>query len=62
MRPIIDFYRANPVVLALAVVVGLVVTALAVAGDSGSAVLEVVAVALVGLAMGCVIAWRRPRD
>lgn len=62
MRGIIDFYRANPVVLGVAIVVGLVVTVLAALGDSDSVVLEVVAVGGIGLGLGLFIAWRRNRD
>ncbi len=62
MRSIIDFYRSNPLILVVAVVMGLVVTILAASGDSDSVVLEVVAVAAVGLAVGLFIAWRRSQD
>ncbi len=62
MRGIIDFYRRNPVVLAIAVVVGLAVSLLAASGESDSVVTEVVAVGVVGLLLGLFIAWRRKRD
>lgn len=62
MRGIIDFYRRNPVVLAVALVVGLGVSLLASAGDSDSVVTEVVAVGVIGLLLGLFIAWRRKRD
>ncbi len=61
MRGIVDFYRSNPLVLAIAVVAGLVVTALAASGEGGSIVGEVVSVAVVGLGLGLFIAWRRSR-
>ncbi|MCW3011822.1 MAG: hypothetical protein JWO90_2226 [Solirubrobacterales bacterium] len=62
MRGVIDFYRRNPIVLVVAVVVGLVVSLLAASGDSESIVTEVVAVGAVGLGLGLFIAWRRSRD
>jgi len=61
MRGIIDFYRRNPVVLVVAVVLGLAVSLLAAAGESGSTVTEVLAVGVLGLALGLGIAWRRKR-
>lgn len=61
MRGIVDFYRRNPVILAVAVLVGLAVSLLAAAGDGGSIVLEVFAVGVVGLGLGLGIAWRRNR-
>jgi len=62
VRGIVDFYRRNPVVLAVAVVVGLAVSLAAAAGDGGSIVTEGIAVGLVGLALGLLIAWRRSRS
>lgn len=61
MRGIIDFYRRNPVVLAVAVVVGLAISLLAAAGEGGSVVAQVLAVGVVGLGLGLFIAWRRNR-
>ncbi len=61
MRGIIDFYRRNPVVLVVAVVLGLAVSLLAAAGDSGSTVMEVLAVGVLGLVLGLGIAWKRKR-
>ena len=61
MRGIVDFYRRNPAVLVAAVLVGLVVSLLAAAGDGGSIVIEVAAVGILGLAVGLGIAWRRNR-
>lgn len=62
MRGIVDFYRRNPLVLVAAVVVGAVVSALAVTGGSGGIVGDVAAVAVVGLLVGLAIAWRRSRE
>ncbi len=61
MRGLLDFYRRNPVVLAVAVVVGLAVSVLAASGERDSVVTEVVAVGVVGLLLGLCIAWRRQR-
>jgi len=61
MRGIVDFYRRNPAILGVAVVVGLVVSVLAASGDGGTSVGEIVAVGLVGVALGLAIAWRRSR-
>ena len=61
MRGIIDFYRRNPAVLAVAVVVGLTVSVLAATGEGDSSVSEVVAVGIVGLVVGLAIAWNRNR-
>jgi len=61
MRGMVDFYRRNPAILVVAVVVGLAVSLLAAAGDSGSIVTEVLAVGVVGLALGLGIAWNRNR-
>lgn len=60
MRGIVDFYRRNPVILVLAVVVGLVVSLSAAAGG-GSIVTEGIAVGVVGLMLGLGIAWNRNR-
>ena len=61
MRGIVDFYRRNPVILAIAIVVGLAVSLSAAAGGGGSIVTEGLAVAAVGLALGLLIAWSRSR-
>ena len=61
MRGILDFYRRNPVVLVVAVILGLAVSLLAAAGESGSIVTEVLAVGVLGLALGLAIAWNRTR-
>ena len=61
MRSIVDFYRRNPVILVIAVVIGLAASVLAASGDGPSPVGAVVAVAAVGLALGLTIAWRRNR-
>ena len=61
MRGIIDFYRSNPVILAVAVVLGLVVSVSAAAGSGSSAVLEIAAVGVIGLCLGLAIAYRRSR-
>ncbi|CAA9498386.1 MAG: hypothetical protein AVDCRST_MAG53-2255 [uncultured Solirubrobacteraceae bacterium] len=61
MRGILDFYRRNPVVLVVAVILGLAVSLLAAAGESGSIVTEVLAVGVLGLALGLAIAWNRGR-
>ncbi len=61
MRGILDFYRRNPVVLVVAVILGLAVSLLAAAGESGSFVTEVLAVGVLGLALGLAIAWNRRR-
>lgn len=62
MRGIVDFYRRNPLVLVVAVVVGAGVSALAASGGSGGIIGDVAAVAVVGLLVGLVIAWRRSRS
>ena len=61
MRSVVDFYRRNPVILVIAVVIGLAASVLAASGDGSSPVGAVVAVAAVGLALGLTIAWRRNR-
>jgi len=62
MRDIIDFYRRNPLVLALVAVAGLGLS-VAVAGSAGDGiVLPIVFVALVGLLVGLGIAWTRRRS
>jgi len=60
MRGIVDFYRRNPVILVVAVVVGLAVSLSAAAGG-GSIVTEGIAVGVVGLMLGVGIAWSRSR-
>ena len=61
MREIIDFYRRNPLVLALVAVGGLALS-LAVAASAGDGiVLPIVFVALVGVLVGVAIAWTRRR-
>jgi FtsH-binding integral membrane protein len=61
MRDIIDFYRRNPLVLALVAVGGLALS-LAVASAAGDGiVLPIVFVALVGVLVGLAIAWTRRR-
>jgi len=60
MRGIVDFYRRNPVILVVAVVVGLAVSLSAAAGG-GSIVTEGIAVGVVGLMLGLGIAWSRSR-
>jgi len=61
MRGIVDFYRRNPVILLVAVVVGLAVSLSAAAGGGGSIVTEGIAVGVVGLMLGLGIAWSRSR-
>ncbi len=61
MRGILDFYRRNPLILVVAVILGLAVSLLAAAGESGSTVTEVLAVGVLGLALGLAIAWNRKR-
>jgi hypothetical protein len=61
MREIIDFYRRNPLVLALVAAGGLALS-LAVAASAGDGiVLPIVFVALVGVLVGLGIAWTRRR-
>jgi len=60
MRGIVDFYRRNPAILVVAVIVGLAVSLSAAAGG-GSIVTEGIAVGVVGLMLGLGIAWRRSR-
>jgi hypothetical protein len=60
IRSIVDFYRRNPVILVVAVVVGLAVSLSAAAGG-GSIVTEGLAVGVVGLMLGLAIAWHRSR-
>lgn len=62
MRGILDFYRRNPFVLAVAVIVGAGVSALAASGGSGGIIGDVAAVAVAGLLVGLLIAWRRSRN
>jgi len=61
IRGIVDFYRRNPVILVVAVVVGLAVSLSAAAGGGGSIVTEGLAVGVVGLMLGLAIAWHRSR-
>ncbi len=61
MRGIIDFYRSNPLVLVVAVVLGAVVSVAAATGGSGGLVGDIAAVAVAGLLVGLFIAWRRGR-
>ncbi|MCP9489998.1 MAG: hypothetical protein MSC31_08990 [Solirubrobacteraceae bacterium MAG38_C4-C5] len=61
MRSIIDFYRANPVLFALVLVVAVLMAALVLGLGSGSA-LQVIALGAVGgLVVGMVIAVSRRR-
>lgn len=62
MRGIVDFYRRNPVVLVVAVVLGTAVSLLAASGESDGFIGDVVAVAVVGVLVGLFIAWRRSRN
>jgi hypothetical protein len=61
MRGIVEFYRRNPTVLVIAIVVGAVVSALAASGGSKGFVGDVFAVAVIGVLVGLAIAWRRNR-
>lgn len=56
MRGIVDFYRRNPMILVVAVVIGAAVSALAATGRSNGAVGDVLAVAVVGILVGLAIA------
>lgn len=62
MRDIVSFYKANPWVLVVAVVLGLVLSVSAATSASDSWIGDVIAVGVVGLAVGLFIAWRRSRD
>ena len=62
VRSLVDFYRRNPLVLAVAVVIGAVISALAASGRSNGIVADVAAVAVAGLLVGLAIAWHRNRD
>ena len=59
MRSVIDFYRRNPLVLALVLVVGAVLCAVVAATASGGIVGPVVFVAIVGILVGLGVAWYR---
>ena len=61
VRSVVDFYRRNPVVLAVVVVLGLVISIVAASSSDGGVVLPIVFLALVGIAVGLVIAWLRQR-
>ena len=61
MRGVLDFYRRNPVVLAVVVVIGLAISIAAASSNDGGIVLPVLFLALVGVLVGLVIAWLRQR-
>lgn len=61
MRSILDFYRRNPIVLVIALVIGLLLSISAAAGTKDGWIGDVVAVGIVGVAMGVFVAWRRSR-
>ncbi len=62
MRDIIDFYRRNPLVLALVAVGGLALSLVVATSAGEGIVLPIVFVALVGLVVGLAIAWTRRRS
>jgi hypothetical protein len=59
MRSVIDFYRRNPLVLVLALVVGGALCAAVAATASGGIVGPVILVALIGILVGLGVAWYR---
>jgi hypothetical protein len=59
MRSVIDFYRRNPLVLVLALVVGGALCAAVAATASGGVVGPVILVALIGILVGLGVAWYR---
>jgi hypothetical protein len=59
MRSVIDFYRRNPLVLVLVLVVGGILCAAVAATAGGGIVAPVVFAALVGLLVGVGVAWYR---
>jgi len=62
MRDIIDFYRRNPLVLALVAVGGLALSVAVAVSAGDGIVLPIIFVALVGLLVGSAIAWARRRS
>ena len=59
MRSVIDFYRRNPLVLVLVLVVGGALCAAVAATASGGIVGPVIFVALIGVLVGLGVAWYR---
>lgn len=59
MRSIVDFYRRNPLVLALVVVLGGVISAAVAAAGGNGIIAPVVLVALIGVLVGLGIAAYR---
>jgi hypothetical protein len=59
MRSVIDFYRRNPLVLVLVLVVGGALCAAVAATASGGFIAPVAFAVLVGLLIGLGVAWYR---
>jgi hypothetical protein len=62
MRSILDFYRRNPLVLAIAVVVGLGLSLLTAVAGSGGIVGPIVLAVLIGVLVGLGVAFVRAGD
>jgi hypothetical protein len=62
MRSIVDFYRRNPLVLAIAVVVGLGLSVLTALAGSGGIVGPIVLAVLIGVLVGLGVAAVRAGD
>jgi hypothetical protein len=62
MRSVIDFYRRNPLVLVLVVVVGGALCAAVAATASSGIVGPVIFVGLIGVLVGLGVAWYRNGD
>lgn len=61
MRGLIDFYRRNPAVLVVVVVLGLALSVVVATQSEGGAILPIALLALLGIVVGLAIAWRRER-
>lgn len=64
MRSILDFYRSNPLVLLLAIAVGLALSLLVAVGGSDGIVGPIVFAVVIGVLVGLGVAWARqpPRE
>ncbi|UTI62511.1 hypothetical protein NBH00_14185 [Paraconexibacter antarcticus] len=62
MRSIVDFYRRNPVVLGVALVVGLGLSVLTAAAGSGGIIGPIVLALAVGVLVGLGVAFTRAGD
>lgn len=63
MRSVLDFYRARPLVAVVVIAVGLAVAVATTAlQHGGGIILPIAFVALVGLLIGCVLAYAQRRE